>query len=96
MKYRTSRYRNTPRYREGTQSIIGTRPLVKFTSSGRDDFHTVLEGERLDLIAWRYYQDCSLWWVIAENNNILNPLRLVPGKRLRIPSYGEVLKRVVN
>lgn len=46
-------------------------------------------GDRLDTLASVYYQDTSLWWVIARANP--NKIRrdgllLKPGIQLRIPS----------
>ena len=36
--------------------------------------HTVHEGERLDLLAYKYYGDSSKWWQISD----ANPQRLFP------------------
>ena len=45
-------------------------------------------GDRLDSLAYTYYRDTSLWWVIsAANNNITKgSLFPVPGTQLRIPT----------
>lgn len=43
-------------------------------------------GERLDAIAFRYYADPREWRSIAAINDISDPLRLSPGRALRIPS----------
>jgi hypothetical protein len=53
-----------------------------------DLYVVTVEGDRLDLLAYTYYQDASLWWVIsAINNNItLGSLFPVPGTQLRIPT----------
>jgi nucleoid-associated protein YgaU len=42
-------------------------------------------GERWDLIAERYLQDCRLWKLLADFNNIDDPSSLRPGQLLRIP-----------
>ena len=44
-------------------------------------------GDRLDLLAYSYYRDVNLWWIIsAANNNITKgSLFPVPGTQLRIP-----------
>ena len=43
-------------------------------------------GDRLDNLAFKYYQDSSLWWIIARANNIGNGSLTVPiGIQLRIP-----------
>lgn len=45
-------------------------------------------GDRLDNLAFSYYRDSSLWWIISmANNNITNgSLFPVPGTQLRIPT----------
>jgi nucleoid-associated protein YgaU len=45
----------------------------------------VSEGDRLDWIAYREYNDASEWRKIAEANRITNPLALQPGMVLVIP-----------
>jgi hypothetical protein len=43
-------------------------------------------GDRLDNLANKYYQDSSLWWIIARANNIGKGDLVVPlGIQLRIP-----------
>jgi nucleoid-associated protein YgaU len=48
--------------------------------------HIVQGGERLDVIAHKYYGDEDYWWVIALANRIMDPFTLEVGRRLRIPS----------
>jgi hypothetical protein len=50
-------------------------------------------GDRLDTLAYQYYNDSSLWWIIATANNIHNaPFSLKDGTILRIPQqYIEIL-----
>lgn len=44
-------------------------------------------GDRFDILAEAYYQDSSMWWVIASANPELDRSALVitPGVQLRIP-----------
>ena len=43
-------------------------------------------GDRLDTLAYEYYKDQSLWWIIAASNNIHDaPIGLKEGTILRIP-----------
>lgn len=43
-------------------------------------------GKRLDVLANEYYNDSSLWWVIAAANNLgKGTLFVEAGTRLRIP-----------
>ena len=45
-------------------------------------------GDRLDYLAYLYYRDSELWWIIsAANNNVTKgSLFPIPGTQLRIPS----------
>jgi hypothetical protein len=45
-------------------------------------------GDRLDLIAYNYYNDVNLWWVIsmANNNVTKGSMFPIPGTQLRIPT----------
>ena len=58
-----------------------------------DDVYVATEtGDRLDTLAYQYYRDASLWWIIAAANNIHNaPFGLDDGTILRIPqNYIEI------
>ncbi|HEX2079017.1 MAG TPA: LysM domain-containing protein [Longimicrobium sp.] len=47
--------------------------------------HVVVQGERLDHLAERYYGDPELFWRLADANGALRPDELeTPGRRLRI------------
>lgn len=59
-----------------------------------DDVYVATEtGDRLDTLAYQYYNDASLWWIIAAANNIHNaPFGLKDGTILRIPqNYIQIL-----
>jgi hypothetical protein len=60
----------------------------------RDDLVHRVEGpDRLDLIAYRYYQDPRLWWVVAVANDMEEiPTDLNVGDDLRVPSPRYVLQ----
>lgn len=58
-----------------------------------DSYHEVTAGEegRLDLIAFQYYNNPAFWWVIAEANDLVFPMRDVfAGLVLRIPSLNTI------
>ncbi len=56
--------------------------------SESDEYVITAVGDRLDLLAFQYYGDATLWWVIAmANNNITNGLMYPePGTQLRVPT----------
>ncbi|MEU7699032.1 MULTISPECIES: CIS tube protein [unclassified Streptomyces] len=48
--------------------------------------HVVVAGDSLALLAWREYGDATAWRVIAEANDIDDPMALVPGTELVVPA----------
>lgn len=53
-----------------------------------DDVYVITTvGDRLDSIAYSYYNDSELWWVISVANNHITKGSLfpVPGTQLRVP-----------
>lgn len=50
-------------------------------------YHSVLGGDRLDLIAYTALGDAELWWRLPDANACVNPAELTAtiGRRLRIP-----------
>lgn len=63
----------------------------------RDLFIHTKEGDRLDILANRYYHDPSLWWIIAlVNENIRSDSMFLEGSlRIKIPyNYSEIIKGV--
>jgi phage tail protein X len=55
-------------------------------------------GDRLDSLAYSYYRDSTLWWVISmANNNITKgALYPAPGTQLRIPTDITAVVRQFN
>lgn len=50
-------------------------------------YYTVVEGDRLDIIAFRLYGIPDYWWRIADANpEIFYPDSLVVGSIIRIPA----------
>ena len=42
-------------------------------------------GDSLDNLAYKYYGDTTLWWIIAKANGIRGKVGLSPSTALRIP-----------
>lgn len=55
-------------------------------------------GDRLDLLAYQYYRDVNLWWIIsvANNNVTKGSLFPAPGTQLRIPTDVSSVTRLFN
>jgi hypothetical protein len=52
-----------------------------------DDIYIATQtGDRLDTIAYQFYGDQSLWWIVATANNIHDPsFSVTDGTILRLP-----------
>jgi hypothetical protein len=61
-------------------------PRIPLSETDRYIVTTV--GDRLDLLAYNYYRDVNLWWIISvANNNITKgSLFPIPSTQLRIPT----------
>ena len=65
---------------------VNQTPVIETES---DIYHEVdiTEENRLDIIANRYYNDPSLWWVIAMANDLVDPFLIKVGTIVRIPNF---------
>lgn len=62
-----------------------------------DDLYIITElGDRFDTLAKQFYNDSTLWWIIASANNIHNAVFSVKeGTILRIPAnYIEIVNQL--
>jgi len=89
-RYKNSRFKNTIDGREVLQSKI--YPNIPKTD---DDIYVATEtGDRFDTLAYQFYKDSTLWWIIACANNIHNAnIGFKEGTILRIPqNYIDILR----
>lgn len=83
-----NRYRSTKQ----DQGRYNTTRYPSFDVSPTDVYIFSREGDRLDLLADSFYNDSTLWWIIADANNLgKGSLIVKPGIQLRIPSYTQYL-----
>jgi len=92
----SSRYAGCVLYVDGSDEFIGGRSRIDTVSQPDDLFHVVQEADRIDLLAYRYLDDPTLWWVICDYNDIFFPLDLELGAVLRIPSMDYLQMRVLS
>jgi len=84
----TSRYQNIPITKANvTGSMYYQTNIYPEIQPTNSDYYIITTiGDRLDLIAYDFYQDSSLWWVIASANNLPGDSIYTPiGMQLRIP-----------
>ena len=88
-----SRYKNTRTGRTRKSRIIGDNPKIflkydttlyeKVSEANNDLFLIAQDGDRLDNLAFQFYGDASLWWFIAQTNN-LSTMNVPGGTSIRI------------
>lgn len=64
-----------------------------------DILYVTKPNDRLSILAYTYYGDVRLWWVIYDNNASQisgHPLNLPVGITLRIPSASAVEQEVID
>jgi nucleoid-associated protein YgaU len=89
MVFKGSRYSKTPAI--APENAAGSAPEVlaarEIPALAGVLEYTVLEAERLDQLAYRFYSDAQKYWLILDANpGILNPFELLqPGRVIRIP-----------
>ena len=91
-----SRYAGCVLFVDGPDEFVGSRQRIDTAPRPDDVFHSVVEGDRVDLIAYRYWGRTDLWWVVCDYNDIACPVELVPGTVLRVPSLEYVQMRVLG
>ena len=73
-------------------SDIPEIPILQDESS-----YQVVSTDRIDSLAYRFYGDSNLWWVLASANNIdLLPSGLFSGQILRVPSRTYVMQTLLS
>lgn len=83
-----SRYRNNEiRRNEDGRRVYRSQIPADIPLRDSDLYVVTQLGDRLDLLADKYYNDARLWWIIAYANNIHDaPIGLEEGQTLRIPT----------
>ena len=90
--YRGSRYEGVDKtgikFADGSERVLlHDRRIFSNNDLGEDSIqHTVEAGEELDSIAYNFYGDDGLWWLIADVNDILYIFDVAPGDILTIPN----------
>jgi len=91
-----SRYRDCILYQDGDTKFIGARSRIDVAPQPDDRFHVIIDGDRIDILTYRYLGDPTLWWMICDFNDIAFPLDLTVGVTLRIPSLERVMLELLD
>jgi hypothetical protein len=80
-----SRYDKYARYKNSKEYGFTLLPNIDVNNTEFIKI-TFNQGDRLDLLAKKYFKDSTFWWVIAIVNNLTgDSLVLEPGTELYIP-----------
>lgn len=72
-----------------------TLDLPEIFEQSDDVQYAVMSSDRIDRLAYKFYGDPVLWWVIAAANDMeLVPTDLIPGQIIRIPAPRYVLQEL--
>jgi len=92
MKDLSSRFSQAPSYRRAALADGGDKELFRPRAPAAAPAartHRVEAGERLDLIAARYFGDPAQYWRIVDANPCVAPEEILePGRILTIPQGG--------
>ena len=66
--------------------VLSTTYYPEIPIGNSDKFIMSKDGDRLDNLAYKYYRDNTLWWVIAKANGIRGKGALEVATPLRIPA----------
>lgn len=74
------------KYTKQEMKRYNTAVISNFDYQESDYYIFSREGDRLDALAFQFYEDTSLWWIIANANNLgKGGFAITPGLQVRIP-----------
>ncbi len=77
--------------------FFGTTYYPNIVSDPSDILYISQETDYLDELAYRFYKDTTLWWIIAQTNQLGSGRLSVPaGLQLRIPTRIDVILTEFN
>ena len=97
MVYENSRYLHTPLVtrNDWNTPVFGIRQRFSFNEENYT-IHEWVEGDTLDGVAYKYYENTNLRWAILDANpKYRTEFDIKNGDRINIPDYGEVVD-IVN
>lgn len=84
--------KNTTEFNERMKRVYKTVIWPKIERHEDDIYIHSRDGDRLDNLAFKFYNDVTLWWVIAQANHVgKGTLVVPPSMKIRIPSPERVL-----
>ena len=69
-RYQENKTKITDKFNKRSKKVYGTIIYPKIERHEQDFYIDVLVEDRLDNLAYQYYEDVTLWWVIANANKL--------------------------
>jgi hypothetical protein len=94
-----SRYKNNENKKTIDGRLVYKSKIYPNIPLRDNDLYVATEtGDRLDTLAYQFYGDSTLWWIIASANNIHNAVfGFEDGTILRIPqNYLDIINKFNN
>lgn len=93
-----NRYNDIGQFLSSENVRYKRNPIYPSLPAHEDDIYIITTaGDRYDTLALQFYNDVSLWWVIASANNFeKSSLNIEPGVQLRIPGNKTDAIRLFN
>ena len=93
-----SRYSNLNINKSSEGRPYLSNPIYPKVPESSEDLYIVSKAnDRYDILAYKYYGDSSLWWIIASNNNLdRGSLFITPHKQVRIPANKQQAIKLFN
>ncbi len=88
----SSRYANSKTIKDKNGKRKLSTVILPVVPINDQDTYIITSGiERLDKLAYDFYDDATLWWIIAESNSLPKGTLIIPANtRLRIPPKGNI------
>jgi nucleoid-associated protein YgaU len=90
-RYSSSTVYEFGRARGASNSPVNVYDAVQ-TGTVSAETYVFQEGDRLDVLAGKFYGDSTLWWIIAAASGIGWGFQVPPGTRILIPNFVQVRK----
>jgi len=83
-----NRYKGIDRNIDNDRGRYISNAIYPTIPETEDDIYIIASsGDRYDTLASSFYNDSSLWWIIASSNNHdRSSLTITPGVQIRIPA----------
>jgi hypothetical protein len=80
-------------------NLLRSINIISANDSSAEDDYQVMPKDTWYYIAYKYYDNINLWWLVCEYNQIKDPTKLpIPGTKLKLlrPEYVNAIIEELN